>query len=104
MLGGLNKDFEFDEIFNKGIDYEKILCFGQAGQEIFECATKYGYSPLLFQTMKSATHYARNNAEDGQKILLAPACASFDEFSSYAVRGDVFKEIMFESVGQIEMA
>ncbi len=104
LLGGLNKDFEFDEIFNKGFNFEKILCFGQAGQEVFECASKYGYAPLLFPTMKSATHYAKNNAEEGQKILLAPACASFDEFSSYAVRGDVFKEIMFESVEQIEMS
>ena len=104
LLGGLNKDCEFDEIFNKGIEFEKILCFGQAGQEVFECASKYGYAPLLFPTMKSATHYAKNNAEEGQKILLAPACASFDEFSSYAVRGDVFKEIMFESVEQIEMS
>lgn len=103
LLGGQNKDCEFDEIFNKGFSFEKILCFGQAGHEVFECAEKYGYSALLFPTMKSATHYAKNNAEEGQKILLAPACASFDEFSSYAVRGDVFKEIMFESVGQIEM-
>lgn len=103
LLGGQNKDSMFDEIFDKNLNFEKILCFGQAGKEIFDCAEKYGYSPLLFPTMKSAVHYARENAEDGQKILLAPACASFDEFSSYSVRGDVFKEIMFESFKQIEM-
>ena len=103
LLGGQNKDCEFDEIFNKGINFENILCFGQAGQEIFDCAVKYGYSPMLFPTMKSATHFARINLKEGQKILLAPACASFDEFSSYAVRGEVFKEIMFGNFEQIEM-
>lgn len=103
MLGGQNKDFKFDEIFNRGWDFDEILCFGDAGSEIFECAKKYGYSPLLFSTMKSATHYAKENASEGQKILLAPACASFDEFGSYAVRGEVFKEIMFEKPIQIEM-
>lgn len=104
LLGGLNKDCQFDEIFDKGLNFENILCFGQAGQEIFDCAEKYGYKPLLFSTMKSATYYAKSNAEEGQKILLAPACASFDEFSSYAVRGEIFKEIMFENLKQIEIS
>lgn len=103
LLGGQNKDCDFDEIFNKGLNFDGILCFGEAGQEIFDCASKYGYQPLLFPTMKSASHFIRSHAEEGQKILLAPACASFDEFSSYSVRGDVFKEIMFENFEQIEM-
>jgi len=104
MLGGCNKGFVFDEIFNKGWDFEKLICFGDAGHEIFETASKYGYSPLLFPTMKAATYYVKENAQSGQKILLSPACSSFDEFASYAVRGEVFKEIMFGDVKQIEMS
>ncbi len=104
LIGGLNKGFTFDEIFNKNINFDNIYCFGKAGQEVFDCASKYGYSPMLFPTMKSAAFYARNNAQEGQKILLAPACASFDEFSSYAVRGEIFKEIMFDNFEKIEMS
>ena len=103
LLGGLNKDFKFDDIFNRGWDFEKIICFGDAGEEIFKCAEKYGYSPLLFPTMKQASHYVKSIAENGMKILLSPSCASFDEFSSYAVRGDIFKEIMFDVTKQIEV-
>lgn len=102
LLGGQNKDFQFDDIFKLGFDYEEVLCFGQAGGEICECANKYGYQPLLFETMKQAATYAKENARKGQKILLSPACASFDEFASYAVRGTVFKEIMFEETEKIE--
>ena len=94
LLGGLNKGFEFDEIFNQGFEFEKVLCFGGAGREIAKCAEKYGYEPIVFERMKDASYFARDNAQDGQNILLSPACASFDEFSSYAVRGEVFKEIM----------
>ena len=104
LLGGLNKDCKFDEIFNKNLDFEQVLCFGQAGKEIHDCATSYGYSPLLFESMKGAAVYAKQNAREGQKILLAPACASFDEFASYSVRGEVFKEIMFDSFEKIEMS
>ncbi len=104
MLGGLNKDFKFDEIFNKGWNFDRLICFGEAGPEIFECAKSYGYEPMLFPTMKSASYYLKANAQPGQKILLSPACASFDEFASYAVRGEVFKEIMFGAIEQIEMS
>lgn len=104
LLGGLNKDCKFDEIFNKNLDFDKVLCFGQAGKEIYDCAISYGYRPLLFESMKGATVYAKQNAREGQKILLAPACASFDEFASYSVRGEVFKEIMFDSFEKIEMS
>ena len=103
LLGGQNKDFKFDEIFNQNYNFEEILCFGQAGQEIYDCAIKYGYQPLLFSSMKQAAFYAKANAKTGQKILLAPACASFDEFSSYSVRGEIFKEIMFGNFEKIEM-
>ena len=104
LLGGQNKDCEFEELFNKNFDYENILCFGQAGQEIADCAVRYGYNPQVFPNMKSATFFARNNACQGQKILLAPACASFDEFASYSARGEVFKEIMFDNFEKIEMS
>ena len=104
LLGGQNKDSTFDEIFSSGNDYESVLCFGQAGEEIASCAIKYGYSPQVFDSMKSATYYARAHACEGQKILLAPACASFDEFASYSARGEVFKEIMFDNFEKIEMS
>ena len=103
LIGGQNKGFKFDEIFSVGYDLEEVLCFGQCGQEIFDCASQYGYSPKLFPSMKGASFYAKERAQKGQKILLAPACASFDEFSSYAVRGEVFKEIMLGSYQKIEM-
>lgn len=102
MLGGLNKDFKFDEIFSHGYQFEKVICFGSAGQEIFDCALKYGYQPVIFPTMKQATHYVKTIAQQGLKILLSPSCASFDEFASYAVRGEVFKEIMFNETLQIQ--
>ena len=94
MLGGLNKGFVFDEIFSKGYNFEKLVCFGSAGKEIAQCGERFGYKPLVFDTMKEASFYVRDSACEGQKILLSPACASFDEFSSYSVRGEVFREIL----------
>ena len=39
---------------------------------------------------------AFRNAESGDTILLAPACSSFDQFSSFEERGNAFIEIFDE--------
>ena len=35
-----------------------------------------------------------NEAKDGDTVLLSPACASFDAFPKFEVRGNTFKEII----------
>ena len=42
--------------------------------------------------MAEAVRKARTLAQPGDAVLLAPACASFDMFRSYAHRGDVFRD------------
>ena len=43
-------------------------------------------------TMREAVQIAWEHALPGDVVLLSPGCASFDEFRSYAHRGEVFKE------------
>lgn len=47
-------------------------------------------------TLTKAVQYARQHAESGDTVLLAPACASFDQFESYEHRGRVFKQLVSE--------
>ena len=44
--------------------------------------------------MKEATYQAFKNAESGDVVLLAPACASYDMYRSYIERGNDFKSIV----------
>jgi UDP-N-acetylmuramoylalanine--D-glutamate ligase len=43
-----------------------------------------------------SVHHARSHAQPGDVVLLAPACASFDQFENYEQRGSVFKQIVAE--------
>jgi UDP-N-acetylmuramoylalanine--D-glutamate ligase len=45
-------------------------------------------------TLASAVRYARQHAEPGDTVLLAPACASFDQFQNYEERGRAYKQIV----------
>ncbi|MGA9509204.1 MAG: UDP-N-acetylmuramoyl-L-alanine--D-glutamate ligase [Candidatus Sulfotelmatobacter sp.] len=46
------------------------------------------------ETLENALRKANAVAEPGDVVLLAPACASFDQFKNYEQRGQVFKEIV----------
>jgi UDP-N-acetylmuramoylalanine--D-glutamate ligase len=45
-------------------------------------------------TLAEAIRQAYRSAKPGDTVLLAPACASFDQFESYEQRGRVFKELV----------
>ena len=46
------------------------------------------------ETMQRALHEAWASARPGDTVLLAPACASYDQFQSYEHRGKVFKDLV----------
>ena len=45
-------------------------------------------------TLGRAVEIARNAARPGDTVLLAPACASFDQFENYEQRGRIFKQLV----------
>ena len=49
---------------------------------------------LAAGTLAAAVRTAYEKAIPGDTILLAPACASFDQFQSYEHRGRVFKDLV----------
>ena len=69
------------------------LLIGAAAEKIaaqIEGATKV----IRAETLECAVAEATKNARPGDTVLLAPACASFDQFQSYEHRGRVFKELV----------
>lgn len=68
-----------------------VVLIGEA-RPIIERALAGGPYPIeSAASMEEAVSRAQRLAADGDAVLLAPACASFDMFRSYAHRGDVFQ-------------
>jgi UDP-N-acetylmuramoylalanine--D-glutamate ligase len=96
LAGGVAKGADFDALSRaKGI--KQILAYGEAGPEL--AGALDGAWPVRVHVgMREAFADAATVAEPGDVVLLAPACASFDEFTNYAHRGDVFASLV-EALG-----
>ncbi len=68
-----------------------VVVIGEATPLIRAALRDESYPVELADTLEAAVLAARKLARPGDAVLLAPACASFDMFKSYAHRGDVFQ-------------
>lgn len=74
-----------------------VFVFGEAGPRIY--AELSGKVPAaLYPDLGSAFQAAVSGASPGDIVLLSPACSSFDQYQSYAHRGDHFKKMATELV------
>lgn len=98
IAGGKSKGSDFLPFAEKIKDKAKALVLvGKAAGEIEDAIKKVGYtSYYVAKDFKEAVHKAGSLAEAGDIVLLSPACASFDMFSSYEHRGRVFKELVHD--------
>jgi UDP-N-acetylmuramoylalanine--D-glutamate ligase len=99
ILGGRDKDSDYSEL-NPLIAarVKRVYTIGEAAAKIESQIG--GAAPVLSaQTLEAAVREAAELAAAGDIVLLAPACASYDQFSSYEHRGRVFKELVQSLAG-----
>lgn len=90
LLGGRNKGNDFTELCEDVRGCRAVVAFGESGGEIAQ-ALEGCVTLVRAVGMRDAVEVAQELALEGDAVLLSPACASFDEFSGYAERGDVFR-------------
>ena len=94
IAGGYDKKVTFDE-WAKELE-GKVKCLvllGETSNQIADTAKKYGFENIIFtKSLEEAIDECKKNAQQGDAVLLSPACASWDMFDSYEQRGDMFKD------------
>lgn len=92
--GGYDKDSDYEE-WIKAFEHKvkHLVLIGQTREKIAKTAKELGfYNITLADSLQEAVEICRNLAEEGDSVLLSPACASWGMFENYEVRGNMFKE------------
>lgn len=94
LLGGLDRGHSFEDLRDDLSNVTHIVCYGETKNRIKEFADSCKVECTVVDTLEEATKFAYNISNDGDTILLSPACASWDQFSDFEKRGDKFKEVI----------
>ncbi|KAK6340173.1 hypothetical protein TWF730_001941 [Orbilia blumenaviensis] len=95
IVGGVDKGNDYSEIFDLVKEKVKaIVCLGANNAKIINAFGSVVKTSKIAEAgnMVDAVKLARGFAEEGEVVLLSPACASFDLFKSYEDRGRQFKD------------
>jgi len=91
IVGGKDKGSDYtvlNDLLRQRV--KRVYTIGAAAAKI-ESQIK-GSEVVHAETLENAIRQAHASAQPGDVVLLAPACASFDQFKSYEHRGRVFKD------------
>jgi UDP-N-acetylmuramoylalanine--D-glutamate ligase len=95
IAGGVDKGNDYSLIESLVLEKVKVLIIlGTYKEPLLKAFA--GKLPLILEAadMQEAVTLARTHSQEGNVVLLSPACASFDLFKNYEHRGDVFRELV----------
>ena len=101
IAGGKDRGSDFAELlpaFRSRV--RALVALGETRHKLRETAAKAGLTKVIVvepetdaaDTLRRAVREAASAAREGDAVLLSPACASWDMFPSFEVRGRIFKE------------
>ncbi len=90
IAGGLSKGVDLSPLGEALGEVRAAVLIGTATEELARVCDRAGVPWSAAADLDEAVARAARLAAPGDTVLLAPACASFDQFDSYAHRGEVF--------------
>lgn len=98
LLGGKDKGLDITLL----VPLIKVKCKGVIlyGETRFSWANSLASLPIqVVETLAEGLEYLFPKLQEGDYVLLSPATASFDQFHSFAHRGEVFKKKVYQCLG-----
>ena len=97
IAGGSDKNIPFDELAKEIVKHVKYLIVtGFTQEKIKEAVLKENkdFPVYVAADFDDAVNFANKTSENGDIVILSPACASFDRFKNFEVRGEHFKKLV----------
>lgn len=102
IAGGTDKGNDYSAIAPLVADKVKtLICLGVDNSKLLAFAESLDLPTHETQDVREAIRLAHAAADQGDTVLLSPACASFDLFKNYMDRGDQFRAAVLEEIKTI---
>ncbi|MGI6128217.1 MAG: UDP-N-acetylmuramoyl-L-alanine--D-glutamate ligase [Planifilum sp.] len=100
IAGGLDRGDDFAELVpHLARRVKGMIAYGESGPRLLKRAEEAGVPcRQAVSDVDEAVEQARRMAEEGDVVLLSPACASWDLYTSFEERGDIFKRAVHRLV------
>lgn len=95
ILGGKAKEGGIESLTGFFPKIKKAYLIGEAAEDFAKLLAEHKVEHVIAGTLKNAFGQASDDALQAKKgvVLLAPACASFDQFDSFEQRGTIFSNL-----------
>jgi len=102
IAGGMDKGSDFNGLIEAfGPEIKEMVLIGETKDIIEETAKAHGFTAVTkVETLAEAVDKSFELAEEGYNVLLSPACASWDMYESYEIRGNEFKDLVRSRMSQ----
>ena len=98
ILGGKDKGSDYAPLREPLHERAKAVLLIGAATPLIHSALEGAIELVHCETLDNAVQHAHKHASAGDIVLLAPACASFDQFQNFEHRGDTFKHLVAELI------
>lgn len=98
LLGGLAKAGSWEPLMTlmseKQSHLKRSICFGKDGNLLASHCRRHALPYVQAKSLQEAVSLAAGQSSSQDIVLLSPGCASFDQFSDFEERGNVFKSLV----------
>jgi len=100
IAGGVTKGCDFRPVRDAVSRGARLVLLIGEGMDDLEQAWAPAVQAVRADDLKTAVELAAREARPGERVLLSPGCASFDQFDNYVDRGERFKKLVRELAGR----
>ncbi|MGX7419481.1 UDP-N-acetylmuramoyl-L-alanine--D-glutamate ligase [Carnobacterium gallinarum] len=103
LAGGLDRGNGFDELIPSLKNVKALIVFGETASKLEEVGRKAGVKEIrVVQNVEAAVPVAYDLSDEDTVILLSPACASWDQYRSFEVRGDAYIKAIQQLIAELK--
>lgn len=96
LLGGTDRGHSFYDLKDNMKNVKCVMCYGESKDRIEDFCKDLNIECYKFDTLKDSIKKVSDVMESGDVVLLSPACASWDQYKDFEVRGKEFKDLVKE--------